>query len=165
MHERRLSSDILERQFGKTYLKVLSDDNEPRIICTRALDGDRVLEISSVTFTPAGAEKFPDAHRAVLAGESMGKVFREHGIPFRRNIQALYGYTLPANFERWFGESGQATIIDLTVVAGPDDTPYARILETFSPAVHWPNFTPGSMPEHTERIEQLDRFLSGRSPE
>src|SRR5258708_17269854 len=160
MYERRLASDILEGQFDATEVEVLRQDDETRIICTRAAASGQVLEISQVTFLPAGKERFHDVHQAVLAGESMGKAFRQRGISFHRKVQAAYSYGLPPRFERWFGNNGQATIIEVAVVVGPDDTPYANILETFSPAVDWPDFRGHPTAAQLERIVLLDDFLS-----
>jgi hypothetical protein len=140
-----LSSDILERQFGPTELTVLYQGGTSRIICTKAKASGQVLELSFVNFTRAGAEKFPEVHRAVLAGTSMGKAFRASSVAFRRKERIVHSNDLATHFGRQFGGEGPATILEVTILAGPDKTPYAEILETYSPAVRWPRRQGGKL--------------------
>ncbi len=133
-----LSSDILERQFGPTKLSVLYQGGSSRIICTRAKAGGQMLELSFVNFIAAGVEKFPEVHQAILDGVSMGKAFRAAGVAFSRKERTVDSQALAASFGRQFGGEGSATILEVTILAGPDETPYAEILETYSPAVRWP---------------------------
>lgn len=133
-----LSSEALERQFGKTKLKLLRQDEDCRIIATIAASSGKYLELSRVVFRPEGTEAFPEVHRSILAGASMGKAFAEAGIAFRRDIHASGQYdsrTVPAIFVRRFGTDGQPTVTSLTVMVGPASAPYAEILEIYSPLV------------------------------
>ena len=134
-----LSSDILEAQFGPTELTVLYQDETSRIICTKAKSGGQLLELSFVDFSRVGIEKFPEVHWVVTAGTSMGKAFRAAGVPFKRKEQLVDNPVLAAHFGRQFGSAGAATVITVSILAGPDQTPYAEILEIYSPAVHWPS--------------------------
>lgn len=134
-----LSSDILEQQFGPTEIEVLYQDDQTRIIATKVVDSKQVLEVSWVKFIPAGVKKFSKTHQTVMAGESMGKAFRASDIGFARQEKAAYSYILPANFKRIFGDDKAATIVEVVILAGSNKTPYAEILETYSPAVHWPH--------------------------
>ena len=133
-----LSSDILEAQFGPTELKVLYQDGASRIICARAKAGGQLLELSFVSFMTVGAAKFPEVHRTVTAGTSMGKAFRASGVVFKRQERHVDKQALAESFGRQFGGQGRATVIAVTILAGPDETPYAEILEIYSPAVSWP---------------------------
>ena len=133
-----LSSDILEQQFGPTEIEVLSQDGDKRVICTRVAHSRQVLEISTVKFIAEGAKKFVQTHQAVLDGMSMGKAFRRDKIDFIRQIQKIYRQELSANLEQQFGETGEATVVSVLILVGPGKTPYAEILETYSPAVDWP---------------------------
>lgn len=159
-----LSSDILEVQFGPTAVAVLHQDAGLRIIATYVKASGRILEVSRVNFVPGGVKKFPDAHQAVLAGVSMGKAFREADIGFIRKTKAVYKQALPGGFRRWFGDDRPATVVAVSILAGPDKTPYAEILETYSPAVRWPESSGRPLPEHRAIIGELDEFLAARSP-
>jgi len=154
-----LSSDILEAQFGPTEVAVLHQDNLERIICTKVLASGQVLELSRVVFGGAGAEKFPDIHRAIVAGESMGKAFRAAGIEFVRETKGAYKQTLPANLQQWFGSSEAATVVDVSILVGADQVPYAQILEVYSPAVRWPHSIGQPTTEQRLVISRLDKFL------
>ena len=134
-----LSSEILERQFGPTEVEVLHQDERTRLICTRVIATGQILEVSSVSFIEAGALVFPEVHQAVLAGESMGKAFLEAGVEFARDVQATQRQKLPVEMIRQFEAEGPVTIVEVTILVGPDQTPYAEIIETYSPAVDWPS--------------------------
>ncbi|HZL08226.1 MAG TPA: hypothetical protein VFC50_03470 [Candidatus Dormibacteraeota bacterium] len=155
-----LSSEILEKQFGPTELNILYQDGAARIITTSAKSNGQVLEISRAQFIPAGISKFPNVHQAVLAGTSMGTAFRSAGITFVRQQQAAYKYDLSANFEYLFGEDGPATIVIVSILVGPEQTPYAEILETYSPVVQWPNLQGVPTDEQLDSIKSLNGFLA-----
>lgn len=139
-----LSSDILEQQFGPTAIEVLAQDATTRITCTKVISSQQILELSYVEFMKDGSDAFPVVHQAVISGQSMGKAFRAHDIEFHRHIQATYRCNLPHNFGRWFGSNDPALVVLVSIFVGPDKTPYAKILETYSPAVSWPD--PGIVP-------------------
>jgi hypothetical protein len=153
-----LSSDILEKQFGPTEITVLYQDASTRIICTRTVADGHVLELSRVVFMP-GARDFPETHRAVLDGLSMGKAFRADGIEFRRHVNASYRRSLPAAFKKWFGRGSPATVVAVSILVGPAKTHYADIMETYSPDVRWPHLGGQPTNEHLENIKRLEEFL------
>jgi hypothetical protein len=157
-----LSSDVLERQFGPTELEVLYQAAGTRIIRTLAADSRQSLELSLVAFVQAGVEEFPGTHQAVIGGASMGKAFRADGIGFVRQEKAAYRYALPVSFERFFGSREPATVVAVSVLAGPNKTPYAEILETFSPAVRRPCQAGQPTDGQLAKIRLLDEFLAGR---
>jgi hypothetical protein len=161
----KLSSEILEEQFGETEVEVLyQDDADTRIICTRAMSDRQVLEISRVLFMP-GASGFPETHEKVLGGLSMGKAFKQAGIKFLRpsNPAASYYQVLPTNFGRWFGSDEPASVVSVTVFAGSDKTPYAEILETYSPAVIWEDLNGKPEPGHAAIIAEMDELLATKA--
>lgn len=158
-----LSSDVLERQYGPTELEVMFQDEMTRIIAARAVGDGRVLEISRVVFAPDAAANFPEPYQAMLAGESMGKAFRSRGFKFNREIKSAFTCDLPPAFDRWFGGTHDATVIDLAVRVGPNDTPLATVLETYRPEVKWP-YLPGELTsEQFEQIHLLNDFLKDKS--
>lgn len=134
-----LSSDILEQQFGPSEIVVLYQRNLERIICTKVVSSGQVLELSHVQFIQTGVDTYPDVHQAIIAGQSMGKAFRERGIECTREVKYTYRQKLPTSFNKWFGTSDPATVMDVSIFVGPDHTAYARILETYSSAVSWPS--------------------------
>ena len=158
-----LSSDILERQFGPTELEILWQDDKTRIICTKVADGGQVLELSQVAFHQAGIDGFPDIHKEIVDGKSMGKAFAGQGIDFNRQVRAAYEYdqrTLPAGFTERFGTVEPATVIDVSIQVGPGGTPYADILEVYSPAVSW-NLNSGKVTEEVaDRISAFGELLT-----
>lgn len=135
-----ISSDILEDQFGPTTLQILQQDETERLICT-ATSAGQILELSWVRFDPAGIAVFPQVHKAVTAGKSMGKVFRDHNVSFRRcarSIRKCPADKLPANMSGLFDATGTATVVEVSILAGDSGVPYADILEVYSPEVSWP---------------------------
>lgn len=147
----RLSSDILEQQFGPTTLEVLYQDDKTRIICTKSKTSGQILELSRVTFIKSGVTQFANVHHDIVTGQSMGKAFRSHGIPFVREVHSSYRQTLPDSFSRRFGSNNPASVVSVSILVGPDRTPYAQILETYSPHVIWP--TAGNKPNDGQRNE------------
>jgi hypothetical protein len=155
-----LSSNVLEQQFGPTEVEILLQNDRNRIICTRAVYGGQVLEISYVNFVRSGVAGFPAVHQTIVAGESMGKAFRKAGIRFHRIVQAAHKYAVPESFKQWFDNAGAATVVDVTILVGPDRTTYAKILEIYSPLVKWPQSTGQPTPAQLEQLRWLNKFLS-----
>ncbi len=133
----KLSSDSLERQFGPTELEVLyqDEDENERIIATKAAKSGQVLELSRVTFLTPGTTAFPVVHRQVKEGMSMGKAFRANGVLFDRHVRGSGRYDAPDVFAGRFGSAGMPTVTDVLVRVGPAGMPYADILEVYSPEV------------------------------
>jgi hypothetical protein len=156
-----LSSDILERQFGPTEVEILRQDDTTRIICTKTASG-QILELSQVIFKQAGIAGFPDIHREVVAGKSIGKTFAAYGIAFERQVNAAckYGRALPDGFTKRFDTSGPATVVDVSILVGPDDAPYADILEVYSPEVSWKTGTGEVTEAIAARIRTFGELLT-----
>jgi hypothetical protein len=159
---RGLSSDVLEAQFGPTELEILQQDAETRIICTKVRQTGQILELSHVTFSDEGRVAFPEIHQAVLAGESMGKAFRRADIKFRRVVHSAYTYDIPASLAGQFGSRGQATIVNVSILIDTQ-TLYAKILEIYSPQVHWPQLVGKPTASQMEEARLLDNFLVARA--
>jgi len=131
-----LSSDALERQYGPLIFEVLRQDEAGRIISNTAEGTGKVVELSRIVFRPEGVERFPEVHARILAGISMGTAFRDARLYPGRRIHASSRYDqrgLPEVFARRFDNHEAPIVTDLTLVAGPDGTPYADILEVFRP--------------------------------
>lgn len=137
----QLSSDILERQFGPTEIEVLFQDNATRIICTKTIADSQALELSKVEFVQAGVDAYPDIHEEIANGKSMGKAFRGQNVEFTRDIKAAWPQQLPQEFSQTFKQDGEATIVQVTILVGSNNIPYAKILEIYSPVVLWPDKT------------------------
>lgn len=162
-----LSSDFLEEEFGPTELEVLywNKDTLTRVSCTRVIETGQVVEISLAVFDPQGTATYPEVHRAVLNGASMGKAFRAAGIRYHRNTKSAYAYHLPEAFGHWFGSEHAATVANTTFSVGPEHTPYAELLETFAPSVEDKLQLSVGEPtqELRERIYWMSDLLVGRS--
>lgn len=134
-----LSSDALERQFGgPTELEVLRQDDRERIICTKLSESGKILELSRVIFHPEGAAAFPDIHREVVGGKSMGRAFADNAVGFNRRVRASCRYDrpdMPAGFAERFGSEQPPTVTDVSILVGPGNVLYADILEVYSPEV------------------------------
>jgi hypothetical protein len=136
-----LSSDILEHQFGATHLELLyqSPSQKTRIIQTVASLTGQIVELSLVRFDPEGAASFPEIHKKVSDGESMGKSFKQAAVPFRRNPHSTIQSQLPASFNERFGSNRLATVVELEIFVGEQKSHYADVLETYNPLVQWPD--------------------------
>ncbi len=133
-----LSSDILEQQFGPTELKILYQSDTTRIICTKSKLSGKLLELSFVTFIKTGVDKFDAVHREILDGKSMGKAFRDHGVKFMRETKAVYRNIFPDIISEDSDNKKYSTVVSVSVLVSTDKTPYAEILEAYSPEVRWP---------------------------
>jgi hypothetical protein len=134
-----LSSDILEAQFGPTDIIVLYQDADLRVISTRVIATNQLLELSQVSFIADGVSAFPEIHERIRLGESMGKAFRESAVPFIRSAQHVQLQQLPDIFIRLYKDSRLSTVVTTTILLGPRQIPYAHLLETYNPFVVWPD--------------------------
>lgn len=156
----RLSSDILEEQFGPTSIDILHQDSAVRIIRTIAAKTGQVLELSLVRFLPSAAEAFPDIHRAVLSGQSIGKAFRAAGATFRREQQFACKQQLPPAIHAAFGNDQPATVVSVIIPAGDNAVPYARITETYTSAASWPHLSGKITPQAQTDLNLLAEHLT-----
>jgi hypothetical protein len=133
-----LSSDILESQFGPTAVEILYQSGDERIIITKVEKNGQILELSQVRFLDPGKAEYPEVHKKVLGGESMGKAFRAAGIPFLRKVNTTEKRVVPADQGPWYDDSRAATFVDVEILVGPNRKPYAKINESYSPLAGWP---------------------------
>lgn len=133
-----LSSEILEEQFGPTRLVVLKQNKKLRIIETVTKDSEQILELSMVTFDKQNIHTFPEVHKEILAGQSMGMAYKNAGIRFIREITSTIHAQLPLELESEFNQKGLATIVEVDIFVGEQKAHYCHILEIYSPAVTWP---------------------------
>lgn len=131
-----LSSDMLESQFGPTYVDVLFQQEDRRVIQTRTQAG-QVLELSYVQFDPTGAQAYPTVHQTVRGGVSMGKAFRSAGVPFQRVVISVMRFPVSTNMAARFGRSDLAWVLNVDILVG-DNVHYATITEVYSAAVAVP---------------------------
>lgn len=136
--DRRLSSDILEQQFGPTKLDVLFQSADQRLIATRSIKDNALLEISLVVFGKKSARLFPNVQAEIKAGKSIGKAFREHSIHFERQTLANAKMAVPDKLQAKFGSSEPTAVCEISILVGDTKQPYASIVEVYSPAVDWP---------------------------
>ncbi len=159
----RLSSDILEEQFGPTTLSIVYQDNAMRVIQTTAARSGQVLELSLVRFVPEGVASFPKVHTAILAGESMGKAFRKAGIVFERKQQFAHQQHLPPQIHALFDNSLPATVISVRILVGKKRTPYAHITECYTGAASWPHLSGVITPQAQADLTLLAaRLVNGK---
>lgn len=134
----RLSSDILEEQFGKTSLLIKFESAKERSIETRAADG-KVLELSYVRFTTAGRQEFPIINQALTEGLSMGRAFRAANILFTRRTRFVSKIAPTPLLSGEFGESNMVWVVGVDILAGDSQTEYASIIEFYTGQVRWPD--------------------------
>jgi hypothetical protein len=125
------SSDILEKKFGPTTLLVLYSDEENRVSCTKDLSS-KVLEISWVKFIRSPQFNYDSAHKRVLEGESMGKVFKNEAIDFYRETLRSGLEVLPDGLQRMYGDSNNSPVVEVLISVGEQKIPYAKIIETYT---------------------------------
>ncbi len=159
IHETKLSSDILEQQFGPTEVKILYQDNNRRIISTKVIASKQILELSEVKFMQKGIDAYPEIHRAVVGGKSMGKAFRNQGIAFTRQTNVATEKVLSSSFNTKFRSNGASTIVDVSIFVGASRVPYAQILETYSPDVVWTEKKTMPTKKLLAKVQVFDQFL------
>lgn len=155
-----LSSDILEQQFGPTEIVVIFQGQKYRIIETIAQRNKTVLELSLVTFDESNVNVFSYIHNKVLGGLSMGKAFREAGIAFIRDVHFVNHQTVPSDIQTKFNSAGQATIVDIDILVGPDKIHYCHITEIYSPILSWPDRDARESPNINKRLREFSQLLS-----
>lgn len=156
----RLSSDILEEQFGATTVDVLFQDGQRRIIQTRSLSDNRILELSYVQFDLSGTATFLQAHAEVRAGESMGKVFAARNIPFVRDTSAVFRIPVSEVFQTRFQSSAMPLLTNTVVFIGDELVRYATILEMYHPEVQWPDPETGHAWASTQVLTEFEQLLA-----
>ncbi len=146
----RLSSDILEQQFGPTEIEILHQDKTTRIICTKTTEDQKILELSRVVFVAEGVALHPAVHQDILNGTSMGKAFRSDGTEFNREVRSAQKLSLPSKFTKYFKSEASATVVNVRILVGPNRVPYADIIEVYSPDVAWPSSP--QVPDNTQKV-------------
>jgi hypothetical protein len=146
---------------------VLSEPGEePRVTCTSQANTRRILELSYVTFSPYGPAEFPEAHQALLDGESMEEAFAQRDIRLDHDYLGFYRCALPAIFGKLYDEDGPSLVKNLQVLAGPHRIHYANLLQTFTPdyqrEIPYQSMDP--TPEEHRRIRRLAKFLENLKP-
>jgi para-aminobenzoate synthetase component 1 len=154
-----LSSDIIEKQFGSTFIEVLFQDKNRRIICTKTQDDKKIIEISVVEFVESGISQYPKTHQSIINGESMGKAFKKSGIEFYRQTVAAKNITLPVIFNRSFLTSKPATAVSVNIMVGHNKTPYAHITELYSPELIWPERLGHLSDRDLRSIKSIEHYL------
>lgn len=154
-----LSSDILEQQFGPTAIDIIYQDSDTRIICTKTINEKKILELSMVEFIKDGVAAFPTVHKAIQAGKSMGKAFRDHSITFTRELKSVQTYALPQKFHQYFSSNKAATVVHVTILVGVEKIPYANILEIYHGDVIWGEGTPMQSGTLDAKLRLLSKFL------
>ncbi len=144
-----LSSEILEKQFGLTRLKILKQDDWFRIITTEIVSSGEVLEISQVQFLSV-PEELNAIHQQVVAGTSMGKAFKDAEMMFSRITSGTWKTEVPTEFQKIFNSDTNATVVKVIIQIGEKKIPYAQITETYSPAVKWPTKASTILPQEVK---------------
>jgi hypothetical protein len=157
---KQLSSDILEHQFGPTLVEVIFQNDKNRLIFTRTVERNLILEISLVSFIEQGVKKYPIIHQSLTTNKSsMGKTFRQAGVKFIRQTNALTKQKLDSNFRNLFDSDKLATVLDVDIIVGEAGTPYANILEVYSPLVVWPVEPAMSGQTNIDKVAILNSIL------
>jgi hypothetical protein len=142
-----LSSEILEKQFGPTKLVIAKQNDAYRIIKTIAIRTGDVLELSFVTFDQKNISAFSHIHQQILDGESMGKAFKQAEVTFTRIENSVSRNVAPPAVASVFNADGQATIVDVAIYVGDEQTHNADIIEIYSPKVTWLSASFGDTPD------------------
>lgn len=153
------SSDILESQFGTTTVDVLHQDEHVRVIQTRVVGTDQILEFSSVTFNQQGVNEFADIHESIVGGESMGKAFKAAGVDFVRQTHAVSRLVAPPVFATLFDTDQPAWVVEVAIAAGKNQTPYADILEVYSGLIEWPEPAIEPTKQMLSRLDKFSQFV------
>ena len=90
----------------------------------------------------------------------MGKAFRDAGIDFIRESRSVTKSKVPAVFSAHFNSSAPATVVEVTILVGSERTPYADILEVYSPAIEWPGPYQVAQENQQKKLEQFAENLT-----
>jgi len=153
------SSDVLESQFGPIKIEILYQVDSTRVIATKTIYSEKVLELSLVEFIKSGVDTYPEIHKEILLGKSIGKAFKDSGIEFYRNTHHEYKSILYDKIQNIFTSDRPSNVVDVTINVGPNRIPYARILETYSPDVIWASKISQLTDIDTEKIKKLDELI------
>jgi hypothetical protein len=134
-----LNSERIEQRFGSYGIDVLSSDARLRVSELYSLAGDhKVCRTFAVVLYPGQVDpRFADEHAAILAGGSIGAVFKQHGWNVeKRNL--YFGTLAPTEriAELMDDDSGRRLAVHvygLYVGKGETSLPYATIAEVHHP--------------------------------
>jgi hypothetical protein len=134
-----LNSERIEQRFGSYGIDVLESDGTVRVSNLYSLEnGRKTCRTFAVVLYPAEVDsRYADAHAAILAGGSIGAVFKEHGWTVTK--KNLYFGTLPTTAkvaELMHDASGRRLAVHvyrLDVTRGDTTLPYATIAEVHHP--------------------------------
>ncbi|CAN5410902.1 hypothetical protein BH10PAT4_BH10PAT4_0750 [soil metagenome] len=152
-----LSSDVLEKQFGPTELRILQQTNKYRIIQTIAVNTKMVLELSFVTFDRINV--FPAVHQLILDGGSIGKVYKEAGIFFYRDVRSISTSPVSNILKRFFELSQVLTIVEVSIFVGPEKSHYCDIIEIYAQSVEWPQPVTTTDSDASNRLKEILTLL------
>jgi hypothetical protein len=150
---------VLESQFGPTKIEILYQVDSTRVIATKTIYSEKVLELSLVEFITSGVDTFPEIHKEILLGKSIGKAFKDSGIEFYRNTHHEYKLILSDKIQNIFTSDRPSNVVDVTINVGPNRIPYARILEAYSPDVIWASKISQLTDIDTEKVKKLDELI------
>jgi hypothetical protein len=137
-----LNSERIERQFGSYGIDVLSsDDGVRRANLYSTEDGQRVCRTYAVVrFTTDIDKSYAAMHERVLAGESLGKVFKENGWSVQKrtvHISSIESSQLGPQISELMRLPANHTlamhIYQLSLSKGVQTFDYATIIETHHP--------------------------------
>lgn len=155
-----LSSDILEQQFGATKVVIIKQTSGYRIIKTVANTNGQTLELSLVTFTRNTA-RFPDIHKKIIKGSSIGKAFKQAGVSFVRTVHSITHAPLQPTLQSSFNDTRLATIVDVDIYVGDDMVHYCHIIEIYSSEVDWPQpKTPTNNNDVRSALQHFSELMS-----
>jgi hypothetical protein len=132
------TTEIMESQFGPVWAEVLSQTNSRREVLVKSQTG-QVLEHAIVEFDPAGGNEYPEVDQRIRDGALIGQVFREAGVEFERREKPAEAVELTDEQKRLFDTDESHGIgIEADILVGPNKVRYAHNVETYSPALNWP---------------------------
>jgi hypothetical protein len=134
-----LNSERIAQRFGSYGIDVLESDGTVRVSNLYSLEnGRKVCRTFAVVLYPAEVDpRYADEHAAILAGGSIGAVFKEHGWTVTK--KNLYFGTLETTAkvaELMSDATGRALavhIYGLYITRGDTTLPYATIAEVHHP--------------------------------
>ncbi len=154
-----LSSDILEQQFGETKIIILKQDEHYRIIQTIVVSTGQVVELSLVTFDSPNLHVFADVHAQVIHGMSIGKAFKQAGVPFTRKTNTITRQVLPDILKRYYPDQEEVTVVDVDILVGNEGVHYCHILELYSSLVEWPDKPDGLSDQLAYALNNFSKLL------
>lgn len=155
-----LISENFRDTFGDIRLQIIFQNERTRLSCIRRVADNATLSFHVVLFTENGMKTLGPAHGKIVAGEMLGEVIKESGVPYTRTVSDTTNIDMGANLASLFATVGGRCTTE-RIEYKVRGVPYATIYEFYNP-----EYTPvvavsGTLPRKIKTV--IQKYLVAES--